>query len=107
MVLPHQLIAHLHRYQHLVFEEDECSKYWEHSRRWFEWGETHYELRQSIGSGTPHCPLFLYADDTKFSEEEKLTIICLGGTLDTRSSSMETHWPLFVVRVVPWLILIC
>ena len=90
------MLGHLH-------DEAEAKKHREHIRRFFERGKAHGELRESIGSSTP---LFLsHGGGTRFSEQEKLTNPCLGGVFDPRTSSMETHWPFFVVRVAPWPIL--
>ena len=47
--------------------------------------------------------LFLYGDDCKYSNQEKLTCVSCGFVLDERSSSMKTHLPLFIVREVSWL----
>ena len=45
-------------------------------------------------------PLFLYGDDTKYNQNDKLTVLTLGAVLDERTHSLLTHWPLCVVREV-------
>ena len=81
------------------------AKYWGHAKKYFSWYPNHpatlntNDLEDDADSSARHVPLHLYADDTRFSTNEKLGVIMLGCVLDTRRSSMQTHWPLFVVRL--------
>ena len=98
MVLPHQLIPHLLKIKHLLPDPAEMQRYWIHMFTHAEWGPQH-PLRAQ-GGDCKHLPLFLYADDVKWTNEEKLTQVSLGMVLDMRKHSMATHWPLFIIREV-------
>ena len=70
-------------------------EYWDHVRRHCSWA-ANFEA-------TPeHIPAFLYGDDTKYNQQEKLCVLTLGWVLAGRSDSMLVHHPLCVIRDVPW-----
>ena len=96
VILPHELIRYLGQHD-LIPAQDTC-RYWRHVRLHTSWGEDHPGTEE-------HKPGFLYGDDTKFSQQEKLCCICFGWTLDERTSSMECHHPLAIIRDEAWPIL--
>ena len=100
VVLPHQLLEHLHGQGYLQIHDELKTAYWEHAKR-MAWFENHPVARDAAAEGykIEHLPLFLYGDDAKFSEQEKLSIVMMGCLLDSRKHSMATHWPLFVIRL--------
>ena len=95
-MLPHELLPHLVKHGHVLPNKQEIGDYWSHMFRHASWGPGH-PLNQA-GQRCAHLPLFLYADDVKWTNEEKLTQVCVGQVLESRRSSMETHWPLFLIR---------
>ena len=105
LVLPHELLCHLEKHNQLELCVESRAKYWGHAKKYFSWYPNHpatlntNDLEDDADSSVRHVPLHLYADDTCFSTNEKLGVIMLGCVLDTRRSSMQTHWPLFVVRL--------
>ena len=86
------------KHKNLVPDPAELRRYWMHMFEHAEWGPDH-PLREQ-GGDCKHLPLFLYADDVKWTSSEKLTQVSLGMVLDTRTNSMATHWPLLIVREV-------
>ena len=99
VVLPHHLLIHLYQNDLLPLSRMDVHKYWDHMRNFATWGSDH----PAVQIGGVHVPVYLYGDDTRFSHQEKLTAVTLGFVLDDRTSSMETHYPLFLIREVPWL----
>ena len=99
IILPHVLLEHLHRQGYLQIHDAVKAMYWQHAQR-MAWFRDHPVARDAAeASEIQHLPLFLYGDDAKFSEQEKLSIVMLGCILDPRKHSMATHFPLFVIRL--------
>ena len=84
------------KYGHIKPDEEGIAIYWDHMFTHASWGAAH-PLNEP-GKQCQHLPLFLYADDVKWTNEEKLTQLSLGIVVDGRKSSMETLWPLFLFR---------
>ena len=112
VVLPHHLLCHLEKYNQLEVSAESRAQYWRHAEDFFPWYQAHpATLNSRVSEGEAHScvmhvPLHLYADDTRFSTNEKLGVIMMGAVLDTRKNSMSTYWPLFVVRLdslIRWL----
>lgn len=46
-------------------------------------------------------PFFIWGDDCQYNESyEKLIVICMGHVLDRRTFSLESSWPIIVLREV-------
>ena len=74
IVLPHQLIQFLSANGMLDDElnaVDEIREYWRHVAQYTEWGPGH----PSANLQSTSLPTFMYGDDVKFSNEEKLTCV--------------------------------
>ena len=98
MVLPHRLIPHLLTHKLVVPDFAAIREYWNHMFTHAEWGPGHPLAEQ--GEKCKHLPIYLYADDVKWTNEEKLTQVSLGMVLDERKHSMRTHFPLWILREV-------
>ena len=105
VVLPHELFPFLAKYGHLPKDLSTIAKYWEHACEHMVWA-SHEQAWANGPNETKHLrmPLYLYGDDTRFSGNEKLCVVMIGAVLDERSSSMATHFPLFVIRLETWLL---
>ena len=105
VILPHELLCHLEKYNQLELCAESRAEYWRHAEEFFPWYQHHpATLNSGVSEGEAHSrvmhvPLHMYADDTRFSTNEKLGVIMLGAVLDKRKNSMSTYWPLFVVRL--------
>ena len=93
VILPHELIPHVLAHQHLDLQQltTEAAAYWTHMREHSGWAQNHPGTNR-------HQPLFLYGDDARFSQNEKLTVVYCGFCLDSRTHSMCVHLPLFIIR---------
>ncbi len=94
MILPHDLLPWLQRNGAFpTVSTANISEYWDYQKRW-------RSIPESVDVKTCH-PLYLWADDAQFNEQyEKIICIVAGHILDERSFSIETCWPLFVLREV-------
>ena len=91
-MLPHELVSHLAKSGHFLdLGPDKSQAYWKHFQS--------VNASWSMGE-LDSMPLFLYGDDTKYNQNDKLTVLTLGAVLDERTHSLLTHWPLCVVREV-------
>ena len=82
-----------------ALEQNVVSAYWDHLSSHVEWASEHVQHH-----GHAHQPLYLWGDDAQYNEEnEKIVCVALGATLDERTSSVATVWPLFVYRVEAWM----
>ena len=97
-MLPQDLLRYLADEE--LLPEMDTREYWSHVRRHCSWASEHE-------ASPDHIPAFLYGDDTKFNEQEKLCVLTLGWVLDPRKNSMLVHHPLCVLREVPWLLPFC
>ena len=96
IILPHVLFSHLSR--HGLLPKLPTATYWQHMKQHASWGQgPHYDTDPDV------VPCFLYGDDTKYNQQDKLSVIMVGMVLDPRRSSMITHYPLGVVKEVAWL----
>ena len=96
IILPHVLFGHLSR--HGLLPRLPTAEYWEHMKQHASWGQgPHRDTDPDV------VPCFLYGDDTKYNQQEKLSVIMVGMVLDPRRSSMMTHYPLGVLKEVAWL----
>ena len=95
IILPHELMGYLKTNNVLKnFDMDDVAAYWRHAGKYMSWAKNHW------GTTANHLPAFLYGDDAQFDEaHNKLLVVSLGFLLDGRRSSMETHHPLFVLRL--------
>ncbi|CAE7710018.1 unnamed protein product [Symbiodinium sp. CCMP2592] len=98
VVLPHRLIPHLLKHNLVVPDFAAIREYWSHMFTHAEWGPEHPLAEQ--GGNCKHLPVYLYADDVKWTNEEKLTQVSLGLVLDERTHSMTTHFPLWILREI-------
>ena len=91
--LPHELLPWL--MQHNVFPEvldSELKKWWAHASAL---GLKHAGLSPT----QKHHPCYVWGDDCVYNEHgEKLICICMGFILDERKNSLQTCFPLFVLR---------
>ena len=88
-MLPHELLSHVANSGFLPAMELE--PYWRHVRQHTAWGQYFPGNEETI-------PCYLYGDDTRYNNMQKLTVVTLGFVLDGRQSSMQTHYPLFIVQ---------
>ena len=96
VVLPHELFPVLMKHQPLCVDLEDRVEYWNHCIQHMVWCT---DPSEAIADAQHfRVPVYLYGDDTRFSQAEKLGVVMVGGVLDTRKSSMETHFPLFVIR---------
>ena len=72
-------------------------EYWDHVECFTDWGFCH-PVCQANSEVRGAWPLFVYGDDVKFSQAEKLTVVMAGLVLDETKSSLHTHHPLFIIR---------
>ncbi|CAE7428790.1 Kcnh2 [Symbiodinium sp. CCMP2592] len=98
VVLPHRLIPHLLKHNLVVPDFAAIREYWIHMFTHAEWGPGHPLAEQ--GGNCKHLPVYLYADDVKWTNEEKRTQVSLGLVLDERTHSMTTHFPLWILREI-------
>ena len=93
ILLPHELVPWLER--HGLFPKLDrlaLQQWWEHASK--------YDLPHAVMSpDSQHHPLWCWGDDAVYNElGEKLICISLGHILDPRKFSMQTCWPIFVLR---------
>lgn len=98
VVLPHELVPWLHRngaWPHDISESD-LRDYWGNCKKQqLPWSDAATDLE-----GSMH-PFFIWGDDCQYNESyEKLIVICMGHTLDRRTFSLESCWPIIVIREV-------
>lgn len=98
VVLPHELVPWLHRndaWPHDISESD-LRDYWGNCKKQqLPWSDAAIDLE-----GSMH-PFFIWGDDCQYNESyEKLIVICMGHTLDRRTFSLESCWPIIVIREV-------
>ena len=97
VVLPHHLVQYLSANGMLDDElsaADELRQYWRHVMQYTDWGQEH----PCINAPGRSLPTFLYGDDVKFSQQEKLTCVYWGFVLSKKTFSMDSHFPLFIIR---------
>ena len=89
--LPHELLPWLERRN--VFpklDQKDLKKWWDHAAE--------HDLPHQVFSADCH-PLWIWGDDCQFNElGEKLICISMGHILDPRTFSMESCYPIFVLR---------
>ena len=98
VILPHHLMKHMWTHEQIpshAVDPKALKEYWEHMECFSEWAFKHPACG---GREREHWPLWIYGDDVKFSNTEKLTVVMLGMVLDETKSSMKTHHPLFIIR---------
>ena len=96
VILPHHLLQYLHGIDADQIDMDAARDYWSHVQKHTDWGRVH-----PCPAGQPCNPLFVYGDDVKFNNNEKLTCVCMGYILSEKKGlSLRTHFPLFVIRQV-------
>ena len=96
VILPHHLIHYLHKEGISDIDEAASRHYWQHIQKFTEWGAGH---PCSADPSDLVIGTFVYGDDIKFNNNEKLTAVDLGYVLaEKKVDSMKTHHPLFVVR---------
>ena len=98
VVLPHHLLSYMHSEGMQEIDEWACRKLWEHLVKFTAWASTHPCNTDTLDAQLP-VGIFLYGDDIKHSNNEKLTVMYLGYTLaEKKMDSMKSHFPLFVIR---------
>lgn len=97
--LPHELLPWLQN--HGLFppvEKKDLEQWWKHA-------STLDLPHAAISPNCQHHPWWIWGDDCQFNElGEKLICICMGHCLDNRTYSMESRYPIFVLREDPCLI---
>ncbi|CAE7280797.1 unnamed protein product, partial [Symbiodinium sp. CCMP2456] len=101
VILPHDLLAFMHSNGMQEIDEGACRKHWEHLTKFTSWAAGHPCNTEPTSSSQLPVATFLYGDDIKHSQNEKLTVMYLGYSLaDKKMDSMKSHFPLFVIREV-------
>jgi hypothetical protein len=103
VILPHDLVAALVKnglwpLQLGAVTSQDVKEWWGHMVKNTTWFAEHPGSQEQ-----KHEPLFLYGDDACMTKagNEKMTVVTLNHSLDTRKSSRKTSWPLFIFRCVP------
>ena len=79
----------------LLAQEVDVTRFWQHvSETGVEWGQQHPAMLDKS-----HRPMGLYGDDAQYDKNQnKLVIFTLNDVLSTAKHSMQSAWPLFVLR---------
>ena len=95
LILPHEMIPHVRAHHRGIIDHglhmEQTRAYWTHMRAHSQWARNH------PGSDRHH-PAFIYGDDARHTQNEKLCVVYCGFVCDTRTNSMLVHQPLFVIR---------
>ena len=91
--LPHELLPWLQRHKLFpAIKKNELERWWKHAAK-------HDLSHASLSPEFEHHCLYIWGDDAQFNElGEKLICISVGHILDPRTFSMESCYPIFVLR---------
>jgi len=95
VVLPEDLFCWLAEHGELP-SDDEISEYWNHMAMLQDipW------VSSVISSGAQYVPIYMWGDDSQYNERnEKILAVVCGSSLESRSNSKDTVYPLFTIRM--------